>query len=105
MNVTAMLKADENGWVDALLRDIARAPVLSDERGIGYPNPGSYDLTAAELRVVESMSHGLTAQMAGELLAVSPETVKSQLQAARFRLRAKNTTHAVANALRQGLIC
>lgn len=104
MNVAAMLEADENGWVDALLRDIACAPVLTDERGIGYPNPGSYDLTPAELRVVEAMSHGLTSRMAGDLLCVSHETVRSQLKAVRFRLKAKNTAHAVANALRQELI-
>lgn len=104
MNVAAMLEADENGWVDALLRDIARAPLLADERGIGFPTPGSRDLTPAELRVVEAMSQGLTAEMAGDLLGVAAETVRSQLKAARFRLRGKNTTHAVANALRLGLI-
>lgn len=104
MNVMAMLEADEIGWVNALLRDIARAPLLADESGIGFPNPGSRDLTPSELRVIEAMSHGLTADQAGDLLGVAPETVKSQLKAARFRLRGKNTAHAVANALRQGLI-
>jgi DNA-binding CsgD family transcriptional regulator len=104
MNVMAMLEADENGWVDHLLRDIARAPLLPDERGIGLPTPGSMNLTPAELRVVEAMSRGLTAEMAGDLFDVSPETVKTQLKAARYRLRGKNTTHAVANALRLGLI-
>ncbi len=102
MNVMAMLEADENGWVDALLRDIAQAPLLDGERGIGLPQPWNRELTPAELRVIGAMSHGLTAEMAADLLSVSPETIKRQLKAARFRLQAKNTAHAVANAIRRG---
>ena len=104
MNVMAMLEADENGWVDALLRDLEHAPLLADERGVRFSSPGRGDLTPAELRVVAAMSHGLTAEMAADLLGVATETVKTHLKAARVRLRAKNTAHAVANALRQGLI-
>ena len=103
MDVLAMLEADENGWVDALLRDMGRVPLM-DERHSGVYAPRRSELTAAEVRVVAAMSHGLTTEMSADLLGVAMETVKTQLKAARLRLRGKNTTHAVANALRLGLI-
>jgi DNA-binding CsgD family transcriptional regulator len=99
-NVMAMTDADENGWVDTLLRDLADAPLLRDERGAVFGRRS--ELTPAELRVIGAMSHGLTAGMAADLFTVSPETIKRQLKAARFRLQAKNTAHAVANAIRRG---
>lgn len=102
MNVLAMIDDDEHGWVNVLLADLADAPLIRDERGAAFGSRS--DLTPAELRVVGAMSHGLTAEMAGDLFQVSPETVKRQLKAARFRLEAKNTAHAVANALRRGYI-
>lgn len=58
----------------------------------------------AELRALLCASHGLTRMMIADVLGVSPDTVKTQLQRARQRLAAKNTTHAVALAIRAGLI-
>lgn len=61
-------------------------------------------LTGPEIQVVECLSYGLTTEMAGEVLGRAPDTVREQLRVARAKLGAKNQAHAVALALRQGLI-
>lgn len=58
----------------------------------------------AELRVLQCLSHGMTRQMAADSLFLSVETVKTHTQNARRALAAKNTLHAVAIALRLGMI-
>ena len=60
--------------------------------------------TPAELAALNAVSRGLTAGMAAEVLGISPYTVQRQLKAARRKLAAKNTTHAVAIAMRQQMI-
>lgn len=62
------------------------------------------ELTAAEARVLEALSRGLTREEAAVLLGIGLESVKSHLKRIRRVLRAKTTTHAVAQALRLGLI-
>ena len=42
--------------------------------------------------------------MVAQAMGVSPETVKTTIAHARAKLRAKNTAHAVGNAIRLGLI-
>jgi len=61
-------------------------------------------LTEAELAALSCVSHGLTAEMAAEVLGKSHYTVKKQLRSARSKLAAKNTSHAVAIAFREHLI-
>ena len=63
-----------------------------------------HPLSPHEKRALEGASRGLEAQMIADVYCVELCTVKSQLKAARLKLRAKNTTHAVAEALRRGLI-
>lgn len=63
-----------------------------------------HPLSPAETRAIEGASRGLEAQMIADTYCVELSTVKTQLKAARLKLRAKNTTHAVAEALRRGLI-
>ena len=60
--------------------------------------------TEHELRVLTCLSHGLTLAQAAEVLGVGFETVRTQAKTARLRLGAKNTTHAVATALRLEMI-
>lgn len=60
--------------------------------------------TPAELRALECISRGLTTQMAGDVLGKSATTVAKQIGTAIYVLRAKNRTHAVAEAIRRGLI-
>lgn len=61
-------------------------------------------LSAPELRALEWSSYGLTHKMAAEMMFASPDAVKTHLEAARLKLCAKNTSQAVANAIRWGLI-
>jgi DNA-binding CsgD family transcriptional regulator len=61
-------------------------------------------LTRRERQVVELMSRGHSYQQTADALGLSIETVKSHLKSARRGLAARNTVHAVAEALRKGLI-
>lgn len=61
-------------------------------------------LSARELTVVERVAEGLTnAEIATEL-GISPDTVKTHLARVLEKLGARDRTHAVARALRAGLI-
>lgn len=94
---------------DKLLRDLRRTPHL--DPGEPPPDPPSLarrrerpKLSPAEWKVLSLTSHGLTYEMIGDTLGKSPFTVQDQLKKVRYVLRAKNTVHAVAIALRLGLI-
>jgi DNA-binding CsgD family transcriptional regulator len=65
---------------------------------------GNEVLSPAEKRCLTAAAAGLRRRESGVVLGLSPHTVDRQLTTARRRLRAKNTTHAVASAIRQGLI-
>jgi DNA-binding CsgD family transcriptional regulator len=90
--VRRMIADVDSDWPERLLAGMAR---------VGYTR---HDLTPAELAALGACSHGLTDAMAGEVLGKTTETIKAQLKAARMKLRAKNTAHAIAIALREGLI-
>lgn len=72
-------------------------------RCAAQPEPREY-LTPRETQVIEALSHGLDSEGAADLLGIGLETVKTLTRRARRALRAKNTTHACCEALRQGLI-
>jgi DNA-binding NarL/FixJ family response regulator len=61
-------------------------------------------LTPTQVRVLEALSRGLGDNGAADVLGVTTESVKTSSQLARRKLKAKNTTHACCEALRQGLI-
>jgi DNA-binding NarL/FixJ family response regulator len=61
-------------------------------------------LTKTELMILRLYSHGLTRQMVADERGVAYETIKSQTEYLRAKLAAKTTTHAVAIAMRAGLI-
>lgn len=61
-------------------------------------------LTGRERQVVDACSRGLTEPMVADVLGVSRWTVHHHMKNARFKLRAKNTTHACCIAIRAGLI-
>jgi DNA-binding HTH domain-containing proteins len=62
------------------------------------------DLTATEHRVLLALAEGLTYEEAGERLRVSKESVKDHLKQVRQKFGARNTPHAIAIALREGVI-
>jgi len=61
-------------------------------------------LTDRQADVLGLLARGLTARRAGELLGIDEQTVKGHAKDARRRLEARSTAHAVAIALREGLI-
>jgi DNA-binding NarL/FixJ family response regulator len=101
------LMADtDSDWPDRLLHDLAQAPLV--EEGVlkfahHYTQATREDLTDREVEILRYASVGLNADHIGSLLHLAEETVKKHLRACRFRLGAKNTTHACCLAIRQGL--
>jgi two-component system, NarL family, nitrate/nitrite response regulator NarL len=68
----------------------------------GAGRPGN--LTRRELDVLELLAEGLQHEEIGRRLGISSETVRTHLRKASHRLGAATRTHAVATALRLGLI-
>jgi LuxR family quorum sensing-dependent transcriptional regulator len=62
------------------------------------------DLSARERRVVELSAAGRTASEIAAILEISQRTVHAHLQNASEKLRARNKTHTVVEALRYGQI-
>ena len=88
------------GWDDPDRRDGALLHALCDVYRATDPD----DLSPTELRCIEAASVGMDSAEGAVLLGVGVETYKSHLKRARRKMRAKNTTHAVALAFRAGLI-
>jgi DNA-binding NarL/FixJ family response regulator len=61
-------------------------------------------LSERETEVLEHLSNGLTTEGVGKELYLSPATVRSYTENAMHKLSASNRVHAVATALRMGLI-
>ena len=62
------------------------------------------ELTRREADVLTLLAEGFTYEEIGRRLAIGPETVRTHLQKASERLGASTRTHAVATAIRLGLI-
>lgn len=62
------------------------------------------ELTPWELRVLTLMAAGLESPGLARFCSVTVESVKEATRHARHKLEARNTTHAVAIAIRRGLI-
>lgn len=91
----------EQLWPDDDRRDNGLCKALRDIERQQDPSP---DLTPCEIRCLQAASAGLQTKEIALVYGMSYLTVQDQLKAARRRLRAKNTTHAVAMGLRAGLI-
>lgn len=61
-------------------------------------------LSPREKEVLEHLAQGLTERQIGERLFISPNTVKTHLRIVLIKLEARNRIHAVAKALRAGII-
>ena len=60
--------------------------------------------TARELQVLQHLADGLTTDAVAKELFLAPATVRSYAEHAMRKLAARNRVHAVAIALRLGLI-
>lgn len=65
---------------------------------------GSSLLSNRETEVLQLLADGLTTEAVGRQLYLSPTTVRSYAENAMHKLEARNRVHAVANALRLGLV-
>lgn len=88
----------------ALLRDLAHARILEPGEPVEGQNLSDEPLTPAELLVVRFASYGLNNIETADVTGLAYGTVQSQIKRAMRKLRAKNRTHLVALALREGLI-
>lgn len=75
-----------------------------EERQLTMRTRKPLPVTPRQRQVLQLIAHGHSAKTAAAHLHTSHETVRSQLQDARHRLDAKNTTHAVSIAWRKCLI-
>jgi DNA-binding CsgD family transcriptional regulator len=64
----------------------------------------SPSLSPRELNAMTQLAKGLSRAQAADLMSISEHTLRVYIEAARHKLGAVNTTHAVARALSQGLI-
>jgi DNA-binding CsgD family transcriptional regulator len=79
-------------WVDHRLEQAARDLVRREP------------LTRMQLAAVFLSSHGLDYGDMGRAMYLSAETMRTHMKHARVRLQARSNAHAVATALRLGLI-
>lgn len=88
-------------WPDPDRRDDA---LMRLDARIKVQPAGRDELSPREIQVLQALSHGVGQQGVAEILGIELETVKHHLRAARRILAAKDSAHAVAIALRRGLI-
>jgi DNA-binding NarL/FixJ family response regulator len=97
---------------EEIFEDLRAAPHVDDElidklvelQIVGRTFNHRGELSKMQRSVFFCLSHGLDHKMTAEILGLSEGTVRSHSKRARFSLNAKDTTHLVALALRQGLI-
>jgi LuxR family transcriptional regulator, quorum-sensing system regulator BjaR1 len=61
-------------------------------------------LTSREIEVLRWVAQGKSAQEIGEILEITKRTVDEHVQTAIHKMGASNRTHAVALAIRDGVI-
>lgn len=61
-------------------------------------------LTKREIEILKLVASGLSAKEAAKELLIAPRTVERHIDHIRLKTRARNRSHMVALALRQGLL-
>ena len=92
-----------------LMRDLVHVAHFTHQRAcdLHLDSDGAPDLNAITRREIEALqwsAEGKTTEDVGVLLAITTETAKAHLDSVRYKLKALNRTHAVAKAIRAGLI-
>lgn len=89
---------------DVALGGLAIVVEHADEIYPTHGDPGEVQGRPRWLDILQELSHGHDIDEAAERLNLASETIKSHTKRARRALNAKNTLHAVAEALRRGFI-
>ncbi len=89
------------GWIDPavtqhVLTDYRRTTRQAESRALL--------LTATELQVLQLVAEGRTAREIGGILFMAEKTVKNHLSGIYRKLNVRNSSHAVAEAYRRGLL-
>ncbi|SNT35241.1 helix-turn-helix transcriptional regulator [Tropicimonas sediminicola] len=108
---TASHNCDDDVWaafVDLNMRDLIiiahefnRKALEFEQGGDSAPSPS---LSPRELAAMTYLAKGLSRAQAAQEMEISEHTLRVYIEAARHKLGALNTTHAVARALSRGLI-
>ena len=88
------------GWLDPSVT----AYVLDDYRRASQESGSRPTLTQTELRVLQLIAAGKTTVVIADELFMAEKTVKNHLANVYRKLDAKNRSHAVSEAYRQGLL-
>jgi two-component system response regulator DesR len=106
-----VLKTSPVGEIVSAVRTVLEGGTYVDPRMAaalvagGGPGPAAPPrLTGRERQVLELLAGGATNQRIADVLFLSPSTIRSYIELAIRKLDASNRTHAVALALRAGLI-
>lgn len=98
----------ESDWPDRILHTIGWVSAVDEDDlgrfGSAAGRATGGVLTDAELVALKSASRGMTSAETGVLVGVSTNAVRLRWRQAQRKLRAKNTTQACCEAIRQGLI-
>ena len=65
---------------------------------------GTSELTYREIEVLRSIARGNSNKRVGQLLGIGEETVKAHVSNLLVKLKARDRTHAVAIAIRRGIV-
>jgi DNA-binding NarL/FixJ family response regulator len=87
--------AEGRGFVDQRIRRVLLARETTDHIGA---------LSEREREVLDLIADGLTGEEAAKQLFLSPETIRTHLRNAMTKLEATTRAHAIAIALREGVI-
>lgn len=102
-----VLKTSPAGEIAAAVRTVADGGSYVDPRmaaALVGRGGGAQRLTGRERQVLELLADGATTQRVADVLFLSTSTVRSYVELVIRKLEARNRTHAVAQALRDGLI-
>lgn len=61
-------------------------------------------LTRREIEILEYVTEGLSAKEVARCINISPRTVDRHIENVRLKLHAKNRTHMVVRAVKEGLL-
>lgn len=108
---TVSHNCDDDSWAaftEANRRDLILIAHYFNQKAIEFepdrtPEPAQ-PLSPREIDAMTLLAIGYSRAQVAETLAISEHTLRVYIEAARFKLGAMNTTHAVARALSRGLI-
>ena len=108
---TASNNCDDFAWsrfIDANLRDLMIIAHEFNKKALEFETGGDSAptplLSPRELSAMSHLARGLSRAQAAQEMDISEHTLRVYIEAARHKLGALNTTHAVARALSRGLI-